>query len=152
MIKRNPYLTDYVVDQYPIDKFTKLIFITLDIVENFLLVLESGFNYNSTSIASYSEKYGSHQKNTNSKIESMMIKNINEKKKMKKFLNVYYDAYNALSNDEKNMFDATFIYCMTDNEIFDKYSTYCRFVTKVRRSAIIKFSLRAGLDKFVDLV
>ena len=76
--RRTEFLTDYVANQYPIEKFKELIFITLDIVENFLLTLENGFNYNSTSIASYGEKYGSSQRNTSSKIESIIIKNLNK--------------------------------------------------------------------------
>lgn len=51
--RRTDFLNDYVANQYPIEKFKELIFITLDIVENFLLTLECGYNYNSSSIASY---------------------------------------------------------------------------------------------------
>lgn len=50
--RRTDFLNDYVANQYPIEKFKELIFITLDIVENFLLTLECGYNYNSSSIAS----------------------------------------------------------------------------------------------------
>ena len=99
--RRTEFLTDYVANQYPIEKFKELIFITLDIVENFLLTLENGFNYNSTSIASYGEKYGSSQRNTSSKIESIIIKNMRDEEKMSSFLNSYFTAYSTLNKDEK---------------------------------------------------
>ena len=90
--RRTDFLNDYVANQYPIEKFKELIFITLDIVENFLLTLECGYNYNSSSIASYGEKYGSSQRNTNSKIESIIIKNMKDEEKMSNFLNLYFSS------------------------------------------------------------
>lgn len=150
--RRTEFLTDYVANQYPIEKFKELIFITLDIVENFLLTLENGFNYNSTSIASYGEKYGSSQRNTSSKIEGIIIKNMRDEEKMSSFLNSYFTAYSTLNKDEKNIFDATFIDRLTDQEIISKYRTYSKHITIVKKSAIIKFCLRSGLDKFVDAI
>lgn len=150
--RRTEFLNEYVANQYPIEKFKELIFITLDIVENFLLTLENGYNYNSTSIASYEEKYGSSQRNTNSKIESIIIKNMRDEEKMSQFLNCYFIAYNTLNKDEKDIFDATFIDRLTDQEIIDKYKTYSKHITQVKKSAVIKFCLRSGLDKFVDVI
>lgn len=150
--RRTEFLNEYVANQYPIEKFKELIFITLDIVENFLLTLENGYNYNSTSIASYEEKYGSSQRNTNSKIESIIIKNMRDEEKMSQFLNCYFIAYNTLNKEEKDIFDATFIDRLTDQEIIDKYKTYSKHITQVKKSAVIKFCLRSGLDKFVDVI
>lgn len=151
-MRRKPYLSDYVAVQYPIEDYKRLIFITLDIVENFLLELENGFNYDSNSIASYGEKYGSSQRNLNSKIESMVINNFDDKEKMTNFLNSYYSAYNTLTNEEKNIFDATFIDNLTDMEIIEKYKTYSKRLTSVRRSAIIKFCLKSGINRFVNVI
>ena len=150
--RRTDFLTDYVANQYPIEDFKELIFITLDIVENFLLTLENGFNYNSTSISAYGEKYGSSQRNTNSKIESIIIKNMKDEQKMSQFLNSYFTAYSTLNKEEKNIFDATFVDKLTDQDIIYKYRTYSKYITKVRKSAIVKFCLRSGLDKFVNLI
>lgn len=150
--RRTEFLNEYVANQYPIEKFKELIFITLDIVENFLLTLENGYNYNSTSIASYEEKYGSSQRNTNSKIESIIIKNMRDEEKMSQFLNCYFIAYNTLNKEEKDIFDATFIDRLTDQEIIYKYKTYSKHITQVKKSAVIKFCLRSGLDKFVDVI
>lgn len=150
-LKRNMFLSNYVVNQYPVEKLKEIIFITLDIVETFLLELEEGFDYDSSSVASYGEKYGS-SKYMESKIESLYIRNINDEKSMTDFLNTYYKAYNSLNDEEKNIFDATFIDRLTDTEIIDKYKTYSKLITSVRRSAIVRFSIKAGLDKFINIV
>lgn len=149
--RRTIFLSDCVANQYPIEKFKDLIFATLDIVENFLIVLENGFDYNSSSIASYSEKYGSSQKSNNSKIETMLINNMRTEDKMTQFLESYFKAYQSLNEEEKNIFDATFIDRLTDLEIIDKYKTYSKQIRTARKSAIVRFCLKAGLDKFVDL-
>ena len=150
--KRNVFLSDYVVKQYPISDFKKIIFITLDIVENFLLSLENGFDYNSLTIASYSEKYASFQKNKNSKIETIYLQNIDTNDKMQEFLKSYFNAYESLNDDEKIIFNASFIDRLSDLEIIYKYKTHSRYISMVRNSAIIRFCIKSGLDKFVDLV
>ena len=68
------------------------------------------------------------------------------------FLNCYFSAYSTLNKDEKDIFDATFVDRLTDQEIIGKYKTYSKHITQVRKSAIIKFCLKSGLDKFVDLI
>lgn len=149
--KRSMFLSEYVINQYPIEKFKEIIFITLDIVENFLLVLENGFNYNSSTISSYEEKYGSSSQN-NSKIESILISNLKSQDSMKNFLNGYFVAYKSLSQEEREIFDATFIDRLTDLDIISKYNTYSKHICTVRKSAIVRFCLSAGLDKFVDII
>ena len=57
-----------------------------------------------------------------------------------------------INKDEKDIFDATFIDRLTDQEIIDKYKTYSKHITQVKKSAVIKFCLRSGLDKFVDVI
>ena len=56
------------------------------------------------------------------------------------------------NKDEKDIVDATFVDRLTDQEIIGKYKTYSKHITQVRKSAIIKFCLKSGLDKFVDLI
>ena len=150
--RRNLFLSDYIVNQYPIAAFKSIIFITLDIVDNFLLCLESGFNYDSSSIASYSEKYASFKKNTNSKIESIYINNLDSTFKMQEFLNSYYNAYESLNDEEKIIFNASFIDRLSDLEIINRYKTHSKYISMVRKSAIVRFCLKAGLDKFVNVI
>lgn len=150
--RRSMFLTDYVANQYPIEKYKQLIFIALDMVENCLLTLENGIEYDSSSIASYGEKYGASQRNCSSKIETIIIKSLDNKEKMESFLCAFYSSYEQLNQDEKNIFDATFVDKLTDIEIIDKYKTYSKHITQVRKSAIVRFCLRSGLSKFVDVI
>ena len=78
--------------------------------------------------------------------------NMKDEEKMSNFLNCYFSAYSTLNKDEKDIFDATFVDRLTDQEIIGKYKTYSKHITQVRKSAIIKFCLKSGLDKFVDLI
>lgn len=150
--RKTKFLSDFIVNQYPVEDFKQLIFVTLDIVENFLLTLEDGFNYDSITISSYGEKYGNSQINTNSKVESICIKNMKTQKAMEIFLQAYFNAYKSLDIEEKNIFDATFIDGLTDLEIIDKFKTHSKHIRTVRKSAIVRFTLKAGLDKFVDII
>lgn len=150
--RRNDFMGEFIVNQYPVAKFKLLIIDALDIAENFQLILDSGFDYDSTTIASYGEKYGLSKYNTNSKIESMCIKYFDDEIKMKTFLAIFWNAYDLLNQEEKNIFDATFVNKLTDVEIIDKYKTHPKHIAEVRKSAIVRFCLRTGLDKFVYLV
>ena len=152
MIKKTPFISDFVANQYPIEKFRKLICLTIDIVENYLLSLEEGFDYNSSTISSYEPKYSAYISFGNSKIDSMLISNMLEEEQRFKFLGIYYNAYETLNDDEKAIFNATFIDGLNDYEIIKKYNTYSRRIIYIRKSAIIKFCLRSGLDKFTDIV
>ena len=109
MKKKAIYLSEDITTQYPLAKFTKLIELSVDLVENFLIMLEDGFDYDSTTLASYSLKYTSNIINTSSKVESLYLKNIKQKEDIEKFLYSYYSAYNFLNIEEQNMFNATFI-------------------------------------------
>ena len=82
----------------------------------------------------------------------VLIKNIDSTIKMQEFLNSYYNAYEALNEEEKLIFNASFIDRLTDLEIMDKYKTHSRYISMVRKSAIIRFCLKSGLDKFVDVI
>ncbi len=152
MRKKLGYLSDYVTSQYPIEKLKKLISISIDIVQTFLISLEEEFDYSPSSIALFEEKYGSSVRNNKSKVESIFIKKMKTEEQMRDFLTSYYRAYMFLSNEEKQIFNATFIDNLTDIEIIIKYDTYTNRIQAVRRSAIVKFCVRSGLDKFVDII
>lgn len=152
MKKQERFMHKCVTDEYPIEKFKKLIEISIDIAEAFIMTLEDGFDYDSSSIASYGEKYGSSQHSTVSKIESILISQMLRKEQMENFLNSYFGAYNYLNSEEKKIFNATFIDRMTDVKIIIEYDTYSDYIQLVRNSAIVKFCLRSGLNKFIDLV
>lgn len=148
---RTNYLSEFITKQYPVEKYKELIIITLDIVENFLLTLEEGFDYNSTSVCKYECKYRA-TKNTSSKIESILINNYTSEEQMKSFLESYFSAYETLNDEEKKIFNSTFFEKISDLEIMEKYKTNSKHISVVRKSSIIRFCLKMGLDQFVSLI
>lgn len=148
---RTNYLSEFITKQYPVEKYKELIIITLDIVENFLLTLEEGFDYDSTSVNKFEYKYSS-QKNTSSKVESILINNYTSEEQMKSFLESYFSAYETLNDEEKRIFNSTFFEKISDLEIMEKYKTNSKHISTVRKSSIIRFCLKMGLDQFVNLI
>ena len=146
------FLSNEVAKQYPVDKYRKLVFICVDIVQNFLITLEDGFDYNSTSIASYGEKYGSSQRSTKSRVESILIKNMQSQEQMEDFLNSFFIAYNNLNDDEKAIFNLTYFDRFSEEDIMKELLVNSNYVVRARKSATIKFCLKSGLNKFIDVI
>lgn len=148
-IKRSSYISDEVSKQYPVDKLKGLITNVIDIVENFILELGDENKYNSSSTAKYELCMGSHQFSTTSKIESMLIKIYNQEPKKREFIDKYFKALESLNSMEKKIFIATFINGSLYEEICEDNQLSTKTVNRIKKSAIIRFSLKLGLDKFV---
>lgn len=148
-VKRSPYLSEEVSKQYPIEKFKGLIINVIDIVENFILELGDENKYNSSSTAKYEECMGSHQFSTSSKIESMLIRLYDQEPKKREFIDKYFKALESLNNMEKKIFIATFIRGSLVEEICEDNKLCTNTFNRIKKSAIIRFSLKLGLDKFV---
>jgi len=148
-IKRSPYISDEISKQYPIDELKGLIINVIDIVENFILELGDENKYNSSSTAKYEECIGSHQFCTTSKIESMLIRLYDQEQKKREFIDKYFKALESLNIMEKKIFIATFIRCSLVEEICEDNQISSKTVNRIKKSAIIRFSLKVGLDKFV---
>lgn len=152
MKRKAGVLSEFVSNQYPIEKFKKLIQISVDIAQTFLISLGEEIDYTPKSMALFSEKYGSSIHNNKSKVESIVIKRMRSEEQMLHFLTSYFKAYRQLTKEEQQMFDATFIENLTDIEITVRYDTYSDKIRVIRKSAIVKFCVRSGLDKFVDTI
>ena len=148
-VKRNNYISDEIANQYPIEKLKILIINVIDIVENFILELGDDNKYNSSSTARYEECIGSHQFSTTSKIESMLIKIYDEEPKKRQFIDCYFKALESLNIIERKIFIYSFIDGLPYDEVCEKVELSTVTVNKIKRSMIIRFSLKLGLDKFV---
>ena len=148
-IKRSPYLSEEVSKQYPIEKFKGLIINVIDIVENFILELGDENKYNSSSTAKYEECIGSHQFSTTSKIESMLIRMYDEEDKKRQFIDKYFKALESLEKTERKVIIYTFINCIEFEVICEKIECSPQTLSKIKKSAIVRFALKLGLDKFV---
>ena len=148
-VKRSPYLSEEVSKQYPIEKFKGLIINVIDIVENFIIELGDENNYNSSSTARYEECVGSHQFSTTSKIESMLIKIYDQEPKKRQFIDKYFKALESLDKTERRVIIYTFINCISYEEMCEKLELSTQTVNKIKKSAIVRFALKLGLDRFV---
>ena len=148
-VKRSPYLSEEVSKQYPIEKLKGLIINVIDIVENFILELGDENKYNSSSTAKYEECIGSQQFSTSSKIESMLIKMYDEESKKRLFIDKYFKALESLDKLERKVIIYSFIDGITYEELCEKLELSTQTVNKIKKSAIVRFSLKLGLDKFI---
>ena len=71
---------------------------------------------------------------------------------MRKFLNSYYSALASLNNFEKIIFVASFVEGLTDLQIIEEYNTNSKEIRRARDSAVVKFPIKSGLYKFIDVV
>lgn len=148
-IKRSPYLSEELTSQYPIEKFKKLILDVIDIVENFIIELGDESKYDSSSTAKYDEAIGTHQFSTNSKIESMLIKMYDQEPKKREFIDKYFKVLKSLDKLERKAFICTFIKGMETEDLIEILKLSDKPVRRIKKSAIVRFALRLGLDKFI---
>ena len=148
-IKRSLYMSEKISRQYPIEKFKGLIINVIEIVENFIIELGDEDKYDSSSTARYDECVGTHQFSTSSKIESMLIRMYSEEDKKRQFIDKYFKALESLEKLERKVIIYTFIDCLEYDEICEKLGLCSQTVSKIKKSAIVRFSIKLGLDKFV---
>ena len=148
-IKRSLYMSEKISRQYPIEKFKGLIINVIEIVENFIIELGDEDKYDSSSTARYDECIGSHQFSTSSKIESMLIRMYSEEDKKRQFIDKYFKALESLEKLERKVIIYTFIDCLEYDEVCEKLGLCSQTVSKIKKSAIVRFSIKLGLDKFV---
>lgn len=148
-IKRSLYLSEELTSQYPIEKYKKLILDVIDIVENFIIELGDESKYDSSSTAKYEECVGSHQFSTSSKIESMLIKMYDQEPKKREFIDKYFKVLKSLDKLERKAFICTFIKGMETEDLIEVLKLSDKPVRRIKKSAIVRFSIRLGLDKFI---
>ena len=149
--KRNDYLTEFVVNQYPIDTLKLIINSVIDLVENFIVELEEDNYLSLSSTARYDERVGSSQRNTSSKIESMCIRKMQTDNKKREFIYKYGQALNSLNREEKQAFIHVFINKTDVLTILDEMKMNSNQFSSVKKSAIVRFSIKMGLEKFIPL-
>lgn len=149
--RRSDYLSDFVSNQYPIETLKTIIFASLDIVENFIIALGEEEYLNSSSISNYEERLGSFQKSTSSKVESICIRHMSTEPQMKEFIKKYGMALNSLNDDERDVFICTFVDRLDNLTILSKLKMHSVQLNTIRKSAIVRFSIKMGLDKFIHL-
>jgi ArpU family phage transcriptional regulator len=86
---------------------------------------------------------------TNSKIESFVIKKYDNKVKMEDCVLQYPMAFNELNEEERQVFLKTFVERKKDIEIIEELRIHSVKLNTIRKSAIVRFSIKLGFDKYV---
>lgn len=149
--KRTDFLSGFVVEQYPIDILKQIINSVVDIVDNFIIELGEDEYLSLSSTSRYDERVGSSQRNTTSKIETMCIKKMNSEEKMKEFIYKYGQALDFLNREERQVFIHLFIKKSDTLTIYDDMKIGSNQYNVIKKSAIVRFSIKMGLEKFVPL-
>ena len=149
--QRTDFLSGFVVEQYPIDILKQIINSVVDIVDNFIIELGEDEYLSLSSTSRYDERVGSSQRNTTSKIETMCIKKMKTEEKMKEFIYKYGQALNFLNREERQVFIHLFIKKSDTLTIYDDMKIGSNQYNVIKKSAIVRFSIKMGLEKFVPL-
>lgn len=145
--RRSEFMCDFVVNQFPIDKFKEMIFAYLDLIESFESIL-SDDNYYIRITPKYELKLGATRMPTSSKIESFIINKYDNKDKMEDCILKFPVAFNNLNKEEQRVFVETFIHNKKDVEINEQLGLHSVLLNTIRKSAIVRFSLVLGFDKY----
>lgn len=145
---KNVYLNDFVTNQFPVEKFKEMIIAYLNIVESFQLILDDK-DYNINITQKYEMRLSSTRKPTNSKVESFIINKYDNKEKMEDCILKYPIAFNNLNDMERKVFTESILNNKKDIEVIEELGIYSNLLSLIRKSAIVRFSLSLGFDKFV---
>lgn len=148
--KSNEYLSDFIVKQFNLIKYRALTNAFLEIT----LTLEAMLNdeyYRIRFDSGGDLKLGGAKRPSSSQMESMLIRDYQTKETMQQVLLKYKMAFNNLNDNEKEVFRLSFIEHLKDLDICDELCIYQKKLIQIRNSAMIRFCLYLGLDKFIDL-
>lgn len=149
MNNNNEILNKYIADQFDYGSYRKIVEIFINLIETLLLTIgdyETGISITPKYEMDYA---GFHGKLTNSKIESFLIKDYNTEQKVKACIKKYTYAFNKLNDIEKQIFYKTFVIKEKDSILKEEYEICNNELNKIRKSAVIKFSLYLGFDKII---
>lgn len=150
MSETNNILNKYIINQFNYADYRTMVEIFINLIET----LEMKLDQSSSSIqltSNYGMIFnGSDCKSTTSKIETFLIANYNTEYKIRGCMTKFVGAYNKLNNYEKEIFYYTFFKNTKDQIIIDTLGISNFDLNRVRKSAVIKFSLLLGFDKIIN--
>ena len=89
-------------------------------------------------------------RNVSSKVESFVIHKYDTEDKLKELVYKYSKAYNTMTKIERELFTKIFINKEKKTYIMEDLGLYQYQFDPIKKSAIVKFCLVLGLDKYVD--
>ena len=152
MNNKNDFLNKYIMDQFNYASYRRIVEIFINLIETLQLSI-GDYEMGISITPKYEMNYaGFHGKIAGSKIESFLIKDYNTEWKAKSCIKKYTCAFNNLNHMEKVIFYKTFILKEKDDAIISSFNICNKELNKIRKSAVIKFSLFLGFDKIIHKI
>ena len=148
---RKDFLSDFIVNQFDCSKLEQMIVGFLDLIQTAQFIL-SDDNYQIKITPSYEMRLtgSSSVRKVSSKVESLVIHKYDTEDKLQDLILKYPQAFNNLNSDEKNIFYKIFINREKQNVICDELNIYPYQFQYIKKSAMVKFCLYLGLEKYVE--
>lgn len=144
-------LSDFITGQFNIRKLEEITKAFLELIDTVILML-SDETYNIKITPTYEMKITGYSsvRNVSSKVESFVIYKYDTEDKLKELVYKYSKAYNTMTKIERELFTKIFINKEKKTYIMEDLGLYQYQFDPIKKSAIVKFCLVLGLDKYVD--
>ncbi|NLL01685.1 MAG: hypothetical protein GX265_01505 [Mollicutes bacterium] len=148
---RKDFLSDFILNQFNCSKLEEVIIGFLDLIKTAQLMLSNDY-YQIKITPTYEMKISgaSSVRKVSSKVESLVIHKYDTMEKLEELIIKYPQAFNSLNSHEKTIFCKTFIDHDKQNVICDELNIYPYQYQYAKKSAMVKFCLFLGLEKYVD--
>ncbi len=145
-------LSDFITNQYDIGKLETVIKMFLNLIDAAILILTNE-DYNIKITPSYEMKLSSNQfLSASSRIESFLMSKYNTDDKLKELLYKYSRSFNNMTKIEREVFTRIFIKKEKKTNVMLDMHLYQYQFDPIKKSAVVKFSLVLGLDKYAELM
>lgn len=117
------------------------------------IIILSNEDYNIKITSSYEMKLSSRTKfSTTSRVESFLISKYDSDDKLKELLYKYSKAFNTMTKPERELFSKYFIKEEKKSIVMRDMGIYQYQFDPIKKSAVVKFCLVLGLDKYTEVI
>lgn len=150
---RETILSDFITSQYNIRKLEEVTKTFLELIDTVILILADD-SYNIKITPSYELKITGYSsvRNVTSKVESFVIHKYDSEEKLKDLVYKYSKSFNNMSKVERELFTKIFINKEKKTYVMEKMGLYQYQFDPIKKSAVVKFCLVLGLDKYVNAI
>jgi len=150
---REKILSNFITNQYDIKKLEEVTKTFLELIDAVILILADE-SYNIKITPSYELKITgySSSRNVTSKVESFIIHKYDSEEKLKDLVYKYSKSFNGMTKLERVLFTKIFINKEKKTRIMEDMGLYQYQFDPIKKSAIVKFCLVLGLDKYTNII
>lgn len=144
-------LSKFITNQFNIQKLEEITRAFIELIDTVVLML-SDSTYNIKITPTYEMKVTGYSsvRNVSSKVESFVIQKYDTEEKLKELVYKYSKAFNEMTQVERELFTKIYINNEKKTYIMEEMNLYQYQFDPIKKSAIVKFCLILGLDKYID--